>query len=165
MKWTDNMDVGVFSNQSSFLFTLYHSIQILVYRPLISKASFARSLDERTPYQSDTPPPIPALTDPAIIACMEAAKATALIIRRQKKLGFYNFYIPCIIDASYVCCAVFLLRAWNLKAQERELCDRGISDIKPPLVTYIEEDAAHAKTFYDMLEAAKDRWNVVDVLL
>jgi hypothetical protein len=159
------MDVGVFSNQSSFLFTLYYSTQILVHRPLIAKASFARSLDERSLNQSDTPPSIPALTDPAIVVCTDAAKATACIIRRQKKLGLYNFYLPCIIDASYICCGLFLLRAWNLKAQERELRNRGISDIKPPLIKHIEEDAAHAKTFYDVLEAVKERWNVVDVFL
>lgn len=159
------MDVGVFSNQSSFLFTLYYSTQILVYRPLIAKASVATSLDERSPYQPDAPPPIPALTSQAIVACVDAAKATALIIRRQKKLGLYNFYIPNIIDASYICCGLFLVRAWNLKAQEREFRNRGIGDIKPPLVTHIEEDVAHAKTLYDILEAMKDRWNVVDVLL
>ena len=159
------MGVGIFSNQSSFLFTLYYSTQILVYRPLIAKACFARSLDERSLNQSDTPPPIPALTDPAFIVCTDAAKATASIIWRQRKLGLYNFYIPNIIDASYICCGLFLLRAWNLKAQERELRNRGISDIKPPLVRHIEEDVAHAKTFYNVLETVKERWNVVDVSL
>lgn len=165
VKWTNYMDIGLFSNQSAFLFTLYHLTQVLIHRPLIAKTSFATSFDERSPHQADTPPPIPALTDPAIVACTDAAKATGLIIQRQKELGFYNFYVPLLIDASYVCCGMFLFRAWNLKVQERELRNRGISDIKPPLVTHIEEDAAHAKTFYDVLDTVKDRWNVVDVFL
>ncbi|KAF8973212.1 fungal-specific transcription factor domain-containing protein [Flammula alnicola] len=166
LRWHDKMDNPVFFHQSASLFTLYHLTQMLVYRPLI-----AMSPSPPTPTESnfinhaDSAPLIPALADPAIIICTEAARSCARIVEAELRHGIRKFYIPSIINVSYICAGLFLVHAWNLKVQEKEFRKRGIPDIKPPLANRIEQGIMDAKIFLRALEEVKPRWDIVDMLL
>jgi hypothetical protein len=166
VRWREEMDNAIFFDQSAILFTLYHLTQMLVWRPLIGTSiSPLREAESTSLQATDATPPIPALTDPSVIKCVEGAQACARIVEVQLRHGINSFYIPGIISASHVCAGLFLLNAWHLKVQEKELRQRGTSDIKPPVSNRIEQDISEAKIFMRALEEVKDRWDVVDVLL
>ncbi len=162
VQWHDKIKNPAFSMQSAALITLYHLTQILIWRSLISLPRL------HSPHQLINPvgsTPVSLVTDLAINHCIEAALACARIVEVQLRLGLHLFFIPGIINVSYTCAGLLSVSAWNMKIQEKEFINASIPDLKPSLSSRIEECSTSAKIFLRALEAVKDHWEIVEVLV
>lgn len=164
VQWHGTIKSPAFLMQSAALITLYHLTQILIWRSLIS-LPHPHSPQKNSLKILVGSSPVSLVTDPAINRCIEAALACARIVEVQLQLGVNSFYIPGIINVSYICVGILSISAWNLKMQEKEFDNASITDLKPPLASRIEECAANAKTFLRVLEVVKDHWEIAEVLL
>ncbi|KAF8161144.1 fungal-specific transcription factor domain-containing protein [Crassisporium funariophilum] len=165
LKWHNDIDNPMLSNQSTTIYTTYYLTQMLIHRPLIASAASPPPTPAGNPYPSNFPPPVSPLPNPAIVVCTNAARSCARIVEILLQRGTDFFHVPNIINVAYVCAGSLLLSVWNMKGLEKDLRDRGLPDIKPPLAQVIEEQLADAKIFLRALELVRPRWDVVDLLL
>ncbi|CAA7261636.1 unnamed protein product [Cyclocybe aegerita] len=163
LRWKENM-APKFANEAASLAMIFHVVQILVYRPLIAPTSLRAS--SKSPLSELTPSPLSIVSDPAVERCLQAAHACARIVEVQLRQGIANFFVPGLINASYVSAAMLLWHAWNLKVREGLMVKAGLDvDIKPPIAQRVEEDLADTKVFMAALEEVRPRWDAVDLLL
>ncbi|KAJ3517259.1 hypothetical protein NLJ89_g629 [Agrocybe chaxingu] len=163
LRWKENMDSKL-ANEAASLAMIFHVVQILVYRPLIAPTSLRAS--SKPPLSELSASPLSIISDPAVEKCLQAAHACARIVEVQLRQGIANFFIPGVINASYVSAAMLLWHAWNLKVREGLMVKAGLDvDVKPPIAQRVEEDLEDAKVFMAALEEVRTRWDAVDLFL
>ncbi|KAI1784087.1 fungal-specific transcription factor domain-containing protein [Ganoderma leucocontextum] len=108
LRWRPDMEDRTFASQAATLYTTYHLVQIIIYRPFIHIPR-GRSLNR--PYSSQRS----AFSQTALSICLNAARAGAYIMDVQTRRGMLN--ITNIIHVSFVCAGVLLVRLWDLIGQ------------------------------------------------
>lgn len=102
------MEDRTFASQAATLYSTYHLVQILIYRPFIHVPR-GRSL--MRPYSSQRA----VFSQKALSICLNSARAAAYILDVQMRRGMLN--ITNVIHVSFVCAGVLLVRLWDLVRQ------------------------------------------------
>ena len=97
-----------FGSQAATLYTTYHLVQILIYRPFIH---IPRGLSSSRPISARRS----AFSHKAMSICLNSARAADYILDVQTKQGMLN--ITNIVHVSFVCAGVLLVYLWDLIRQ------------------------------------------------
>ncbi|PIL36105.1 transcription factor [Ganoderma sinense ZZ0214-1] len=108
LRWRPDMEDRIFASQAATLYSTYHLVQILIYRPFIHIPR-GRSLNR--PYSSQRA----AFSQKSLSICLNSARAAAYILDVQTRRGMLN--ITNVIHVSFVCAGVLLVRLWDLVRQ------------------------------------------------
>ncbi|TBU33907.1 fungal-specific transcription factor domain-containing protein [Dichomitus squalens] len=108
LKWRPDMEDRAFASQAATLYTTYHLVQILIYRPFI-RIPRGRSLSRLYSAERST------FSHKALSICLNAARAGAYILDVQTRRGMLN--ITNVIHVSFVCAGVLLVHLWDLIRQ------------------------------------------------
>ena len=110
------MEERTFASQAATLYTTYHLVQILVYRPFIR---VPRMRSAAHPVSSERS----AFAHKALSVCLSSARAASYILDVQTNRGMLN--ITNVVHVSFVCAGVLLVHLWDLIRQYGTL--RGLS--------------------------------------
>ena len=102
------MEERTFASQAATLYTTYHLVQILVYRPFIR---VPRMRSAAHPVSSERS----AFAHKALSVCLSSARAASYILDVQIKRGMLN--ITNVVHVSFVCAGVLLVHLWDLIRQ------------------------------------------------
>ena len=102
------MEDRAFASQAATLYTTYHLVQIIIYRPFI-RVPRGRSLSRSHSAQRSS------FSQKALSICLTAARAGAHILEIQTRRGMLN--ITNVIHVSFVCAGVLLVHLWDLIRQ------------------------------------------------
>ncbi|KAI0745137.1 fungal-specific transcription factor domain-containing protein [Earliella scabrosa] len=116
LRWRPNMEERTFASQAATLYTTYHLVQILVYRPFIR---VPRMRSAAHPVSSERS----AFSHKALSVCLSSARAASYILDVQTNRGMLN--ITNVVHVSFVCAGVLLVHLWDLIRQYGTL--RGLS--------------------------------------
>lgn len=166
VKWSDDMD-PVFACQSSLMYLIYYTVQIIVYRPFTARPSefySAQNLHLTDPY---------SLAAKALRVSTAAARSIVRVIKAQKTTGTVataaEFY------ASNYAAGQLLLHIWDLKAQKKAQKEKQDKDNffvyladdlqNGSLTKEIDELVADVYSVMDLYEEAQTRWEFVRPIL
>ena len=158
--WSQQNETSPFNARAGTLQILYHTVQMLIYRPFMPSLYVHISPSEQyRPHQPTTlPPPYHAMD-----VCIEAARSCARIIRVLTQRGLSS--LPALLHAAHLSAGTLLIEIWDLKTQDRTLRAQGAEDVKPPFAQRIEPLMADVDTFMRILEWAEPRWGFVSPFL
>nr|VWO95032.1 Zn(2)-C6 fungal-type domain-containing protein [Ganoderma boninense] len=108
LRWRPDMGGRIFASQAATLYSTYHLVQILIYRPFIH---IPRGRWLNRPYSSQRA----AFSQKSLSICLNSARAAAYILDVQTRRGMLN--ITNVIHVSFVCAGVLLVRLWDLVRQ------------------------------------------------
>ncbi|KAI8993102.1 fungal-specific transcription factor domain-containing protein [Trametes punicea] len=108
LRWRPDMEDPAFGTQAATLYTAYHLVQTLIYRPFIriprgSSASLPQSSRRH------------ACSQKALAICVSSARACAYIHSVQMRRGMWS--INNIVHVSFVSAGIFLVHLWDLIRQ------------------------------------------------
>ncbi|KAF9268935.1 hypothetical protein L218DRAFT_954359 [Marasmius fiardii PR-910] len=151
LKWAEDMQDHVTSNQSAMLYNTYHFTQILVHRPFIRPLRIHK-LDGNVPPNS------------ALALCCTAAKSCVRIIERQTQVGYSN--VIELVHTAQVAAAILIIEIWHLKAKEKmHKAMNKEEDIKPKYVQTVQELLNDIEILMKALEWAKPRYGHVPLVI
>ncbi|KAI0355562.1 hypothetical protein OH77DRAFT_1495869 [Trametes cingulata] len=107
LRWRPDMEDRAFASQAATLYTTYHLVQILIYRPFIR---IPRGPSPR--FQSSREH---AFSHKALAICLSSARAGAYILDVQTRRGMLN--ITNVVHVSFVAAGVLLIHLWDLIRQ------------------------------------------------
>ncbi|KAL0573204.1 hypothetical protein V5O48_008757 [Marasmius crinis-equi] len=152
VRWSEDMQDHIISNQATMLYNTYHFTQILVHRPFMRPLRIA-NLDRNV-----------SSTSSDLAICCSAAKSCVRIIEKQMQHGYSN--VIELIHISQVAAAVLIIEIWHLKAKERLY--RATSrqeDTKPKYFQNVQELLDDIEIIIKALEWAKPRYGYVPLVL
>ncbi|EAU91787.2 hypothetical protein CC1G_04555 [Coprinopsis cinerea okayama7 len=186
LQWSDQITDPVFFTQSAMLYTTYHLITMLIFRPFIPMPPLlppSLQRDSKVKESASSPPsPFPF---PALKNCISSACACARIVEVQfRKRSWDYIHIPGFVNTAFTCAGVLLLAVWDLKAQQKVLikvkqagvisspqegglgdpsttgADEKVDGLLLALNEKMEGLAADAKMLLSAIEWVQDRWEL-----
>ena len=147
------MEDRTFASQAATLYTTYHLVQILIYRPFIR---VPRGLFLHSPY----PTPHSVMSAKALSICLTSARAGAYILDVQTHRGMLN--ITNVLHVSFFCAGVLLIHFWDLMRQ-------FASQRSPEGRAYISQELSAAmgeiSDLMGRLEEVSSKWELAREML
>lgn len=157
----------VFDGQSSLMYLIYYTVQIIVYRPFSTRPSdfcLAQNLHHSEP---------DSLAAKALRVSTSAARSIVRVIKAQKTAGIVATAAE--LYTSYYAAGQLLLRIWDLKAQKKAQKEKQDEDNflvylvddfqNGSLTKEIDELVADVYSVMDLYEGAQARWEFVRPIL
>ncbi|KAK1218475.1 hypothetical protein PQX77_018801 [Marasmius sp. AFHP31] len=152
LRWSEDTQDHVISNQSTMLYNTYHFTQILVHRPFMRPLRIAH-LDRNL-----------TSTSPDLAICCSAARSCVRIVEKQMKLGYSN--VIELIHVAQVAAAVLIIEIWHLKAKESvHKATSREEDTKPKYFQNIQELLDDVEILIQALEWARPRYGQVPLVV
>lgn len=158
----------VFAGQSSMMYLIYYTVQIIVYRPFTSRPSDYSAAQNNLQHTDSCSAKALKMSTVAARSIVRVAKAQ----RTVQIVGMAGeFY------ASYYAVGQLLLRIWDLKAQEKARREKQDKDgilvdalrhgdsLKSSLTKEIDDLITDVYTLMDLYEKAQTRWEYVQPIL
>ena len=147
------MEDRTFATQAATLYTTYHLVQILIYRPFIR---IPRGHPARLPF----PMPHSPTSHKAMAICLSSARAAAHILDVQTRRGMLN--ITNIVHVSFFCAGVLLIHFWDLV---RQLASQRAPDARAYLAQELSAAMGEIADVMQRLEEVSPKWELAREML
>ena len=150
------MEDRAFASQAATLYTTYHLVQIIIYRPFI-RVPRGRSLSRSHSAQRSS------FSQKALSICLTAARAGAHILEIQTRRGMLN--ITNVLHVSFVCAGVLLVYLWDLIRQYGVQRGAVPAETLSPLLHEISSVMGELEDTMARLEEVSDKWELAREML